>query len=192
MKIVLGTNNLHKLEEMNEIGKEYGLEFILPPKEFNPDETGKNFEENSYIKAKAAQELTNMTTLADDSGLCVEALNGAPGLYSSRYAGTQQEKIAKLLKELENETNRKAKFVCCMTLLKGDGELLTQVFGECHGEIIKEAKGINGFGYDPIFLVEGTDTTMAEMSEDEKNKISHRAVALGKIIEYIKTNLSVI
>jgi len=191
-KIVLGTNNPHKLEEMNEIGKDYGIEFILPPKEFKADEVGKSFEENSYIKAKAAQELTKMVTLADDSGLCVEALNGAPGLYSSRYAGTQQEKIAKLLKELENETNRKAKFVCCMTLLNEEGELLTQVLGECKGEIIKEAKGINGFGYDPIFLVEGTEVTMAEMSEDEKNKISHRAVALGKIIDYIKTNLSVI
>lgn len=191
-KIVLGTNNPHKLEEMNEIGKDYGIEFILPPKEFKADEVGNSFEENSYIKAKAAQELTKMITLADDSGLCVEALNGAPGLYSSRYAGTQQEKIAKLLKELENETNRKAKFVCCMTLLSEKGELLTQVLGECKGEIIKEAKGINGFGYDPIFLVEGTGVTMAEMSENEKNKISHRSVALRKIIDYIKTNLSVI
>ena len=192
MKIVLGTNNPHKLEEMNEIGKNYEIEFILPLKKFSADETGKTFEENSYIKAKAAQEVSKMLTLADDSGLCVEALNGAPGLYSARYAGTQQEKIVKLLKELENKTNRKAKFVCCMTLLSGEGTLLTQVLGECKGEIIKEAKGINGFGYDPIFLVEGTNVTMAEMSEDEKNKISHRANALGKIIEYIKTNLSVL
>lgn len=185
MKIVLGTNNPHKLEEMNEIGKDFGIEFILPPKKFEADETGTTFEENSLIKAKAAQKISNMMTLADDSGLCVEALNGAPGLYSSRYAGTQQEKIAKLLKELENETNRKAKFVCCMTLLDKDGELLFQTIGECHGEIIKEAKGINGFGYDPIFLVEGTDLTMAEMSEDEKNQISHRSVALRNIIKFL-------
>ena len=185
MKIVLGTNNPHKLEEMNEIGKDFGVEFILPPEKFEADETGTTFEENSLIKAHAAQKISKMITLADDSGLCVEALNGAPGLYSSRYAGTQQEKIAKLLKELEGVENRKAKFVCCMTLVDKDGEIIHTTKGECHGQMIKERKGINGFGYDPIFLPDGFDITLAEMSEEGKNEISHRGRALRQMLEYI-------
>ena len=188
MEIVFATNNPHKLEEINAISKGLGIEFILPPKEFNPEETGTSFEENSYIKAKSANDLTHKMSLADDSGLCVKALNGAPGLYSSRYAGTQQEKIEKLLSELEGEKNRSAEFVCFMTLLDENGEVLFKTEGKCKGEIITKSKGVNGFGYDPIFLVEGTNLTMAEMPEDEKNKISHRFNALKMVINYLKQN----
>ena len=188
MKIVFATANIHKLEEVNEITKGSGIEFVLPNDEFNPIENGTSFEENSLIKAKEAYRVSNIISLADDSGLCVEALNGAPGLHSARYAGSQEEKITKLLSELEGEENRNAKFLCCMTLLDEKGNMIFQTTGECKGSIIKEAKGINGFGYDPIFLVEGSNLTMAEMSEEEKNKISHRANALKSVIEFIKSN----
>ena len=104
MEIVFATGNEHKLQEINEISKGSGIKFVLPSSDFNPIENGKTFEENSLIKAKEANKLTKKMSLADDSGLCVEALNGAPGLYSARYAGTQQEKIAKILNELNSHT----------------------------------------------------------------------------------------
>ncbi len=187
MKIVFATGNPHKLQEINEISKGSGIEFILPNEGFAPEENGSSYEENSLIKAREAFRVSKMMCLADDSGLCVEALNGAPGLYSARYAGTQQEKIHKILKELEPFSNRKAKFVCVMTLLNKNGEILHVSRGECHGEIAKSQSGKNGFGYDPVFVVEGTNLTMAEMSEDDKNKISHRAKALTDMLSFIKT-----
>ncbi len=187
MKIVFATANPHKLQEVNAICSSAEFEFVLPNDGFNPVENGDSFEENSLIKAKEAYRVSKTFCLADDSGLCVEALNGAPGLYSARYAGTQDEKIEKLLSELKNVDNRNAKFVCCMTLLNENGEMVFQTIGECKGSIVKERKGINGFGYDPIFLVEGYSKTMAELDESEKNKISHRANALAKVVEFLKT-----
>ena len=190
MEIVFATANPHKLEEINEISKGSGIKFILPPAGFNPIENGATFEEeNSLIKAKAANKLSGKMSLADDSGLCVESLNGAPGLYSARYAGTQAEKIVKLLEEMKDKTNRKAKFVCTMTLLDESGNILCVKTGECHGEIAHKAAGCGGFGYDPIFLVEGAGgKTMAEMTEHEKNEISHRGRALRMILEFLSKN----
>ena len=187
MKIVLASSNAHKVKEINEIVAGSGLEFILPPDDFDPIEDGKTFEENSLIKAKAAWELTKTWALADDSGLCIDALNGAPGLYSARYAGTQAAKIERVLRELEGEENRKAKFVCCMTLINEKGEQIYQTTGECKGQIIKESKGVNGFGYDPIFQPDGYDYTIAEMSEEKKNTISHRANAMNNVINFLKS-----
>lgn len=189
IKIVFATGNPHKLQEINEISKGSGIEFILPPVGFDPDETGTTFEENSFIKAKEAALLSNCIALADDSGLCVEALNGEPGIHSARYADTPQARIDKLLGNLTNVANRKAKFVCAMTLVDEFGNILDKEIGECYGEIATEQSGTNGFGYDPIFLVDGYGVTMAEMSEDLKNTISHRANALAKIITYIKSEL---
>ncbi|MBR6722170.1 RdgB/HAM1 family non-canonical purine NTP pyrophosphatase [bacterium] len=188
-KIVFATGNPHKLQEINEISRGSGIEFILPPVGFDPDETGTTFEENSYIKAKEAALLSNCIALADDSGLCVEALNGEPGIHSARYADTPQARIDKLLDNLTNVTNRKAKFVCAMTLVDEFGNILDKEIGECYGEIATEQSGTNGFGYDPVFLVDGYGVTMAEMSEDLKNTISHRANALSKIISFIKSEL---
>ena len=189
MEIVFATGNSHKLQEVNEIVRLLGyadkIKFILPPAEFSPEETGSTFEENSLIKAKEAHKLSNMPSLADDSGLCVEALDGAPGLYSARYAGTREEKINKLLFELKDKDNRNAKFVCSMTLLNKEGIKVFSTVGECKGAITTEIRGLNGFGYDPIFLVDGTKQTMAEMNEDDKNKISHRARALQNVINFI-------
>ena len=188
MKIVFATSNPHKLKELKEIVSANGIkdiEFIMPPKDFNPIEDGETFEENSIIKAKEANRLTGEMALADDSGLCVEALGGLPGILSARYADTQQEKIAKLLKEVEPHNNRKAKFVCAMTLVGKNGEILFADRGECFGEIAKQPAGQGGFGYDPIFIVDDKNgLTMAELSEAEKNEVSHRGRALKKLFEY--------
>ena len=189
IKIVFATGNPHKLQEINEISKGSGIEFILPPVGFDPDETGSTFEENSFIKAKEAALLSKCIALADDSGLCVEALNGEPGIHSARYADTPQARIDKLLGNLTDVANRKAKFVCAMTLVDEFGNILDKEIGECYGEIATEQSGTNGFGYDPVFLVDGYGVTMAEMSEDLKNTISHRANALSKIISFIKSEL---
>lgn len=186
IKIVFATGNAHKLAEINEISKNTGIEFVLPPEGFDPDETGTTFEENSYIKAFEAAKLSHNISLADDSGLCVEALNGEPGIHSARYAETPQARIDKLLKNLTPFGNRKAKFVCAMTLVDEFGNILNKEIGECHGKIAKSQSGVNGFGYDPIFLVDGYDNmTMADMSEEMKNSISHRGIALKKMISYI-------
>ncbi len=189
IKIVLATGNPHKLEEISEITNGSGIEFVLPSGKFDPIENGETFEENSVIKAKEASKISGQIALADDSGLCVEALNGEPGIHSARYDTTPQRRIDKLLKNLADTANRKAKFVCVMTLTDKDGNILHQVKGECHGQIAKEQFGTNGFGYDPVFLVNGYDITMAQMSEELKNKISHRANALSKMIRFIKENL---
>ena len=191
MKIVFATSNPHKLHELNEICADSGIEFVLPSEGFAPIENGSTFEENSLIKAKEAFRVSKTYSLADDSGLCVEALDGAPGLYSARYAGTQHKKIEKLLGELKGFENRRAKFVCCVTLLDDKGEMIFQTVGECHGSIVKERKGINGFGYDPIFKADNYDCTIAELSEEEKNKISHRGKALKNFLEFMHKNFNI-
>ena len=191
MKIVLASSNKHKVQEINDISSSYGVqaEFILPPDGFDPIEDGKTFQENSYIKARSAWELSKTWTLADDSGLCISALNGAPGLYSARYAETPELRINRVLSELENASDRSAYFTCAMTLLNPEGKIEYSFEGRCEGSIIREVRGKNGFGYDPIFLPNGYTRTMAELTEDEKNRISHRSVALRKVLDYIKTNL---
>ena len=169
MKIVLASSNAHKVKEINEIVAGSGLEFILPPDGFDPIEDGKTFEENSLIKAKAAWELTKAWALADDSGLCIDALDGAPGIYSARYAETPAKRIERVLKEMEGKTNRNAHFACCMTLINPEGKVEFSTTGICEGSITREAKGNNGFGYDPIFLVKGDTRTIAELSEGKKS-----------------------
>ena len=176
MKIVFATGNTHKLQEINEISKGSGIEFILPPAGFNPVENGETFEENSLIKAREAARVSGMIALADDSGLCVEALDGAPGIHSARYAQTPQTRIDKLLNVLKNEQNRKAKFVCAMTLVDKEGNILFQTRGECHGEIAYKQSGTNGFGYDPIFLIGKNGSAVTD-----NDAISHTKVgAEGK------------
>lgn len=189
MKIVFATGNAHKLKEIQEIAKDTGIEFILPDDGFNPIENGETFEENSLIKAKEAARVSRKISLADDSGLCVDALNGAPGIRSARYAETPQARIDKLLNAINGKTARSAKFVCAMTLVNENGDILLQTRGECFGKISEKQSGINGFGYDPIFLTKDTDykLTMAEMSEEEKNQISHRGRALRDVLKFLET-----
>lgn len=189
MNIVLASSNEHKVKEINAITKGLGIEFILPPAGFNPIEDGNTFEENSLIKALAAWELGRTWTLADDSGLCIDALDGAPGIHSARYADTPQARIDRVLKEMSGITNRSARFKCCITLLNPKGEVEFSYTGVCEGSIIDEQRGVNGFGYDPIFLLENSNRTMAELSEDEKNKVSHRGKALSQVLKYLQNYL---
>ena len=185
MNIILATSNPHKVKEINEITGSNDIKFILPPSGFDPDETGTTFKENSLIKAKEAWKISHNWVLADDSGLCIDALGGKPGIYSARYAETPAKRIERVLKELEGTENRKAHFICVMTLISPDGNVAFACEGICSGSIINEAKGTNGFGYDPVFLPDGYTKTIAELPEDEKNRISHRSRALNQIIDYL-------
>lgn len=185
MKIVLATSNKHKVQEINDMISGTGIEFILPSGVFDPVEDGVTFEENSLIKAKEAWKVSKTWTLADDSGLCIKALEGRPGIHSARYAETPAKRIDRVLNEMKGVENREAQFVCAMTLINPQGEVELACRGVCDGSISEAPRGENGFGYDPIFLIKGTNTTMAELSEEEKNKISHRSNALKQIMEYL-------
>ena len=192
IKIALGTTNPHKLEEINDMLKEINsnkVEFVLVDGNFNPDENGKTFEENSYIKAFEAAKIMGIPALADDTGLCVEALNGRPGLYSARYAPTQKEKLSKLLDELKDipKEKRNAYFICTMTLVTPNGEKIHTQIGKIDGYITNKPSGDHGFGYDPIFFIPELNKTMADMTLEEKNTLSHRARALKPMLEKIKT-----
>lgn len=189
MKIVLASNNAHKLEELRAILSQLGLE-VVSQKEMGitiePDENGTSFEENSYIKAKAIQDACHMATIADDSGLMVDALDGAPGILSARFGGeackSDRDRLEYLLERLSGveDTDRGAKFVSVITLLYPDGRKLV-ARGECPGTILHQAEGDNGFGYDPVFYVPERGCTFAQLSAEEKNAISHRARALAAL-----------
>ena len=196
MQFVMATNNLKKRDEMERILKELGIE-VLTAKQAGADlgdveETGTTFEENAYIKAKAALDLTGKASIADDSGLMVDALNGEPGVYSARYGGpgaTDEEKVQKLLRNIEDvpDEKRTAKFVSAICCLFPDGKEL-MVRGECPGKIAYAPAGEGGFGYDPVFIVEG-GKTFAELTAEEKDAVSHRGVALRKLKAALKKAL---
>ncbi len=187
MKIVLASNNAHKLEELRAILSQLGLE-VVSQKEMGitiePDENGTTFEENSYIKAKAIQDVCGLATIADDSGLMVDALDGAPGILSARFGGdackTDRDRLEYLLEQMRavEEEKRGAKFVSVITMLYPDGRKLV-ARGECPGTILYRAEGNNGFGYDPVFYVPECGCTFAQLTAEEKNAISHRARALA-------------
>lgn len=190
MELLIASNNPNKIRELKEILGNRFETFSLKEKGIvsDPEETGKTFEENSEIKARFALEKSELATLADDSGLAVDALNGEPGVFSARYSGedaTTEKNNALLLKNMENVTDRRAKFVCVITLLFPDGRKI-QAKGECHGEILTSPRGTNGFGYDPLFYVPEYKKTFAELTAEEKNAISHRAVALHAFEERLK------
>ena len=191
MKIVLASLNKHKVKEINEIIRNLTnnqeIEFVLPPEGFDPVEDGETFEENSYITARAAWEISKKWSLADDSGLCIDALGGKPGIYSARYEETPQRRIDRVLRELQGVKNRSARFKCCMTLINPEGEKVFSCTGICEGSIAEKQSGTHGFGYDPIFLIRGSGETMADLPDNEKNRISHRARALGQVAEYLRS-----
>jgi XTP/dITP diphosphohydrolase len=161
------------------------------PHAIEPEETGATFAENAAIKARSYALQTNLWALADDSGLEVEALNNAPGVFSARYAGlnaADTEKIKKLLKELGNTKNkaRHARFVCAMAIADETGEIKFTAEGVCLGKIAVKAAGTSGFGYDPIFIPDGFSETFGELPGDIKQQISHRARATSEIIQYLR------
>jgi len=193
MKIVLATNNKHKIEEIKYILSDPQLE-ILTLNDFKDfpkiEETGKTLEENAILKAKAIYQFTQLISLADDSGLEVDALNGAPGVLSSRFAGEHcsykdnNRKLLSLMKNLPWE-KRGATFVCVVAIAKDLGNIKT-VRGEVRGIITTEERGESGFGYDPVFYLPELSKTFAQLSSEEKNKKSHRAKAFKKTKERIK------
>ena len=194
MKIVLASKNPHKLVEINRITEKFGFELILQSElgvDLDVEETGTTFEENSLIKAEAVMKATGMPALADDSGICVDALNGEPGVYSARYGFDESlddwGRLQLLLKNTENvpDGQRQAKFVCVITMVTPDGQTI-QAHGEIHGELLRQPVGQNGFGYDPIFYYPPAGMTTAEMSSEAKNEVSHRANALKIFNEKLK------
>jgi len=190
-KLVLATHNLHKKMEMNSILSPLGI-LIVGLDEFpqigDIEETGTTFLENAFIKARTVYELTGLPSLADDTGLEVDSLDGAPGVYSARYAGknpTFQENCSKLLLNLKGYPNEKrvASFKTVIAFVDGEVEHSTE--GVVKGLIVEKYRGVDGFGYDPIFQPESQNLTYAEMDADEKNRISHRFKALDKIKEFL-------
>lgn len=191
-RIVLATNNMGKLREVRSLFPTYEV-LTLKDIGFMDDivEDGKTFEENAIIKAKTISLKYNCITLADDSGLSVEALDGAPGIYSARYSleQTDESNNALLIKNLEGKENRRAKYVCALCVFHPNGEFKT-VCETCEGLIIDDARGTNGFGYDPHFYIPSLGKTFAEVSLEEKNKLSHRAKALRKLKEICNEDFS--
>ena len=190
-KFVFATNNAHKLEEVTAIlGNKIEL---LSMKDINCHadipETADTLEGNALLKARYIFENYQLDCFADDTGLEVEALNGAPGVYSARYAGGEghdaQANMLKLLHELDGKENRKAQFRTAISLILDGKEYLFE--GVIKGEIIKEKRGDSGFGYDPVFMPEGYDRTFAELGNDIKNQISHRALAVQKLCEFLQS-----
>lgn len=193
MKLILASKNAHKAKEMQAILGD-GIELVTLDKTKAADidvvEDGTTFEENAIKKATEIMEATGLATIADDSGLCVDALDGRPGIYTARFAGenpTDDENISKLIAELDGvETeNRTARFVCVIALAI-PGEEVKTYRGECEGRILTEKRGENGFGYDPVFYVPEYEKSMAELPAQVKNSISHRFRALNKLKENIK------
>ncbi|MGX2968097.1 RdgB/HAM1 family non-canonical purine NTP pyrophosphatase [Ursidibacter sp. B-7004-1] len=188
-KIVLATSNQGKVKEMADVLGQFGFE-VIAQSEFgieSPEETGLTFVENALIKARYAAKLTGLPAIADDSGLAVDALGGEPGLYSARYAGVDGDDVAnrqKLLTEMASITDEKrgAKFVSCIVFLQHATDPTPKIaLGECFGQILREEKGTNGFGYDPLFYYPPKNCTFAELETAEKKQISHRAIALKSL-----------
>ncbi|HCA7063562.1 TPA: XTP/dITP diphosphatase [Staphylococcus pseudintermedius] len=187
--IVIASSNQGKINDFKVIFSEdnvIGINEMI--EDFDVEETGTTFEENARLKSEAAAKLLNATVIADDSGLEVAALNGEPGVYSARYAGVQKSdeaNIEKVLKGLENEDNRAARFVCVISMTTATGETTT-FKGTVEGEITLSQIGENGFGYDPIFLIPERQKTMAQLTAEEKSEISHRRKAIDQLKAYIE------
>ena len=185
MELVVATRNNNKAKELRHLLDNLNIDVVTLqhfPEIPEIVEDGTTFEENAVKKAVTVAQATGSLTIADDSGLEVEALDGRPGIYSARYSGenaTDLENNKKLLEELDGVTNRRARFVCCIALADKDG-LITTVQGVCDGEIIDAPRGFSGFGYDPLFVKDNYTMTFAELPHDTKNRISHRAMALDK------------
>ena len=195
-RLIIASNNAGKIREFKELLSPYGFEVIsMRDAGFNGDivEDGETFEENAHIKARTVFEVTGEPTIADDSGLEIDFLDGAPGVYSARYAGenaTDEERCAKVLNEMHGVARelRDARFVCTLYFIYAEDDEYS-VRGEVNGYIGYEPQGKNGFGYDPIFML-NDDESMADLDEGEKNRISHRAMAFRKLSEILKEKFS--
>ncbi len=191
-KILIATKNSGKVREIAELLANLPFD-LLSLNDFSniaePEETGANFAENARLKAVAYARQSGFWALADDSGLEVEALNGAPGVFSARYAGVNaddRQRVEKLLTEIGASADRRARFVCAMAIADERGDVKFTAEGVCTGEIAQQTRGANGFGYDSIFIPEGFQQTFGELSNDVKQQISHRKQAIGEIIRQLR------
>ncbi|MCQ4769481.1 XTP/dITP diphosphatase [Intestinimonas massiliensis] len=195
MKVVLASKNAHKLQELQDILSAQGVEVILESAagvDVEVEETGTTFEENSLLKARAVMEASGLPAIADDSGLMVDALNGAPGVYSARYGGPGLDDAGRyrlLLENMRGVLDRKCRFVSAITLCMPSGDIVT-ARGECPGTLAYAPQGENGFGYDPIFFVPEKKKTFAQLTAEEKNAISHRGRALQLFQEKLAAYLA--
>ena len=194
MKVVLASKNPHKLVEISQITEKFGMELVLESQlgvDIDVEETGSTFEENSFLKAEAVMKATGLPALADDSGICVDALGGEPGIYSARYGFDDSlddfGRLQLLLRNTENvpDGQRQAQFVCVITFVTPDGKVI-QARGEVHGELLRAPFGEGGFGYDPIFYYPPFGKTLAQATSEEKNQVSHRANALKVFYQKLK------
>ncbi len=194
MKVVLASKNKHKLVEISKITEQFNMELVLQSElgvDIDVEETGTTFEENSYLKAEAVMKATGLPALADDSGIAVDALNGEPGIYSARYGFDESlddwGRLQLLLKNTEHvpDGQRQAQFVCVITMVTPEGQTI-QARGEIHGELLREPRGENGFGYDPIFYYPPAGMSTAEMAPEDKNEVSHRGNALKVFYDKLK------
>ena len=193
MKFVLASHNKGKLAEMQRILGELGVEVVLQSDvglDLEPEETGETFMENAAIKAKAVMEASGLPAIADDSGLCVDWLNGGPGIYSARFGGfdTDRERNALLLQMMQGSTDRSAHFHSAIVCMFPNGDMV-RAEGECPGTIGFAAMGENGFGFDPLFFIPSLRKTFAQLTPEEKNAISHRGNALRAFAVELKKYL---
>lgn len=195
MKLVLASKNKKKLEEMQAILEELGVQVCSEADagvDVEVEETGATFAENSLLKASAVMKAAGLPAVADDSGLCVDALNGAPGVYSARYGGPELDDAGRCRLLLENMRGlgpRTARFVSAITCCLPNGDVITAC-GECRGTIAFAPQGTDGFGYDPLFWIPQEKKTFAQMTPEEKNAISHRGRALADFVQKLKAYLS--
>ena len=192
MKLIMASNNKSKLREMQRILEGMGVEVVSQREagcDFEVEETGKTFAENAFLKAEAVVRATGLPAVADDSGLMVDALDGAPGIYSARFTGSHEDsdeaRVSFLLQKLDGIAERGARFVSSICCVFPNGDTL-RAEGECPGEIVFTPRGSNGFGYDPVFRPSGFDRTMAELAPEEKDRISHRGAAMRKFREELR------
>ena len=194
MKLVLASKNPHKLKELGDILSELGVEVLLESEagvDVEVEETGTTFEENALLKARAVCEASGLPAVADDSGLCVDALNGAPGVYSARYGGeglSDTDRYRLLLENMRGQLDRRCRFVSAICCAFPNGDTVT-ARGECAGTLAYAPKGADGFGYDPVFFVPGLKKTFAELTPQEKNAVSHRGAALREFKVELETYL---
>ena len=185
-KLVVATGNPGKLVEIQEYLTDLPWQLELKPNNLDIEETGTTFIANARLKAVGVAQALSEWAIADDSGLMVDALDGAPGIYSARYGQTDADRIARLLRELGDNTNRQAQFICAIAIANPNGDIALETQGICPGEILTTPRGDGGFGYDPIFYVPGENQTFAEMSAATKNRISHRGLAFAQLMPKLR------
>ncbi|WP_121970084.1 RdgB/HAM1 family non-canonical purine NTP pyrophosphatase [Leptolyngbya sp. BC1307] len=184
--VVVATGNPGKLTELKDYLQTLDWTLALKPQDLEVEETGKTFIENARMKASEVAIATQNWAIADDSGLSVMALGGAPGVYSARYGHSDADRINRVLRELGDEPDRRAEFVCAIALARPDGTIALETEGRCPGAILTAGQGVGGFGYDPIFYVRSQGKTFAEMTPTEKEKYSHRGIAFEQLLPALK------